>query len=387
MRFQPSSFHCLEDFRRNARRRLPRIIFDAMDGAAGGEIASCLNIDILNSICLQPRVLVNVETRKLGKKFLGCDWSLPFGVAPMGMGNLFWPHADDSLAKLASESKIPLGVSTMASSNLEKMFDAAGGNAWFQLYVGDSEAVTEDLIDRAKRTGYDVLILTADVPVLTPRPRDLRNGFVVPFKVGMRQFLDFAFHPGWSLRTLWHGIPKPRNFSAAYGKSGSSTNKEGFRRESGRGGIDWNSFSNLREKWPGKLILKGVMSPEDAHIAVDRGSDAVYVSNHGGRQLDSAPSTIQMLPLIREAVGSNFPLLFDSGVRSGDSVIKALAMGADFVMLGRPFLYALGALGEDGLRRYVEVLANEVSVTMAQIGCTDIEQVNDTVIVHQNRSN
>ena len=370
--------HCMEDFRLRARRRMPRMIFDALDGAAGTETASHLNASALAALRLQPRILVNVENRELRTTFLGRQWDLPFGVAPMGMCNLFWPGADHALASAARRRNMPLGVSTMASTRIEDMIDLAGGNAWFQLYAGDSVTTTESLVERARRAGYETLILTADVPVLAPRIRDYRNGFEVPFTMGPRQVADFACHPRWLLQTLRNGSPKAVNVSPVADNTTSSGGTKGFRGETGRGRVDWAFLSRLRSLWPNKLIVKGIMSPEDAQLAVAAGTDALYVSNHGGRQLDSAPAAIEMLPRIRQAVGSDIPLIFDSGVRSGEGVAKALICGADFVMLGRPFLYAVGAGGPAGLEQMLDMLANDLGIVMAQLGCTRTVQLDRT---------
>ncbi len=370
--------HCMEDFRLRARRRMPRMIFDALDGAAGTETASRLNASALAALRLQPRILVNVENRELRTTFLGRQWDLPFGVAPMGMCSLFWPGADHALASAARTRNMPLGVSTMASTRIEDMIDLAGGNAWFQLYAGDSVTTTQSLVERARRAGYETLILTADVPVLAPRIRDYRNGFEVPFTMGPRQVADFACHPQWLLQTLRNGSPKAVNVSPVADNTAASGGTKGFRGETGRGRIDWKFLSRLRSLWPNKLIVKGIMSPEDARLAVAAGTDALYVSNHGGRQLDSAPAAIQMLPRIRQAVGSDIPLIFDSGVRSGEGVAKALACGADFVMLGRPFLYAVGAGGPAGLEQMLDMLANDLGIVMAQLGCTRTVQLDRT---------
>ena len=377
----PKAFYSVEDFRRGARRRMPRMIFDALDGAAGTERASRLNISTLENIRLQSRILVNVEHRELSTTFLDRQWDVPFGIAPMGMCNLFWPGADVALASVSQEKNMPLAVSTMASSSLESISERTGGNAWFQLYAGESQELTKRLVDRASEAGYRTLILTADVPVLAPRLRDLANGFQVPFTMGLRQVADFARHPRWVLNTLLNGTPNPVNVASSGSGERSSVGSTGFRREAGRGHIDWGFLSQLRSMWAYQLVVKGVMSPTDAKMAVDAGVDAVYVSNHGGRQLDAAPGAIQMLPLIRQAVGPDYPLLFDSGIRSGEGIAKALVSGANFVMLGRPFLYALGAGGPNGLRHLLDMLANELSIVMAQLGCNDVRQLNRSMLV------
>lgn len=359
------------------------MMFDFVDGAAGQEQAKRLNREAIEAIRLQPRVLINVEQRSLKKTFLGRKWGLPFGIAPMGMCNLAWPNADKILAEAAVVRNIPLALSTMASSSLEDMGRWANDNAWFQLYVGQSEELAMELVDRAMAAEYPALILTVDVPQVAPRLRDLRNGFGVPFRIGPKQFLDFATHPRWSISTIVAGAPKFGNVTSRPESSMSNSSDQknkGFNRNAGRGLVDWSFLERLRDRWPSTLIVKGVLSPEDAQRIQKTGADAIYVSNHGGRQLDSAPPAIQMLPLVRDAVGPHYPLLFDGGIRNGESVIKALALGADFVMLGRPFLYGVGAAGKEGIRSVIELLSNEVSVTLAQIGCPNIEDIGCSVL-------
>ena len=370
----------VREFQAKARQNMPRMVFDALDGATGNETASRRNTTAFEDVCLQGRVLVNVEDRSLKTRFLEKEWQMPFGVAPMGMGNLFWPGADQVLARAARDRGFPLGVSTMSSTSLEEVLDQSDGNAWFQLYAGESDALTQGLVSRAAQAGYRTLILTADVPALAPRRRDQHNGFTVPFRLKPKQLIDFCLHPRWSLMTLMRGIPKPRNILVQESRE-PSTSETGFRREAGRGRFDWRFLSQLRSQWPHQLVLKGVMSPEDAKMAVTAGVDAVYVSNHGGRQLDSAPAAISVLPKVREALGPDFPLIFDSGVRSGEDIARALASGADFVMVGRPALYALGAGGSSGFDALLQLLINELSTVMAQLGCRYTHELNERVRV------
>ncbi len=364
----------VSDARQLARRRMPRIMFDYIDGAAGSEFTHEQNSAQLDTIRLLPRVLVNTENRNLGKTLFNRAWSLPFGIAPMGMCDLTWPGADKMLAAAAVKNNIPLGLSTMASSSIEDTFERATNNAWFQLYVGQSEQAGFDLLDRAEKAGYDTLMITVDVPIVAPRPREQRNGFQVPFKMGPKQFFDFALHPQWSITTLLNGVPKVANNAVE-----RSTAK--FVRNESRGKVDWHFLARLRERWEGTLIVKGVLSPQDALQIRDSGSDAIYVSNHGGRQLDSAPTSVQMLPAIRQVVGPDFPILFDSGVRNGEAVIKALALGADFVLLGRPFLYGMGAAGELGLQAVIDLIRNQIDAALAQLGKPDINDIDGSIII------
>jgi len=369
-------YYCVDDFRVGAQQRMPRVIFDYVDGAAGFETSSRLNRDMIDQIRLMPRVLVDIRERELAKTFLGRTWTLPFGIAPMGMCNLAWPNTDKAFAAAAVDHDIPVCLSTFGSSSIEDMGERASGNVWFQLYVGPSVDDAMDLVQRAKNTGYEYLVLTVDVPVVSARPREQRQGFEAPFRMRPRQFVDFATHPQWVFHTLVDGVPKPVNVLPA----NTVVNKPTFTRNEIRGHIDWQFLAKLRERWTGKLILKGVLSADDAVRIRDAGVDAVYVSNHGGRQLDAAPAAIDVLPEIRQAVGGDYPLIFDSGLRSGEGIVKALALGADFVMLGRPFLYASGADGQRGVFRLVDMLKNELLLALAQIGCTDVSHLDHNVL-------
>jgi len=362
------------DARRLAKRRLPRMIFDFIDGSAGEERACALNVETIETLRMLPRVLINVEDRNYQKTLFEQNWNLPFGIAPMGMCDLTWPGADAMLARAARHYGIPLVLSTMSSSSIETTAERAGEHAWFQLYVGQSEEVAYHLIERAETVGYTNLILTVDVPSIGSRPREERNGFQSPFRIGPRQFLDFALHPQWSLTTLKTGMPRLANVNVPGGQQ--------FKRNEARGLVDWDFLARLRERWPGNLIVKGVLDCEDAVRIRDAGVDAVCVSNHGGRQLDSVPAAIQMLPRIRAAVGADFPLLFDSGVRNGEGVLKALASGADFVLIGRPFLYAMAADGYPGLQQLIELFRSQIDNSLAQLGCRDIDNIDSSYMLN-----
>ncbi len=365
----------IKDARELSRKRLPKLVFDFIDGASGDEKLAEINSIALDQIRLEPKVLRNVEKRSLKKKVLGYEFNFPFGFAPMGMTNLSWPGADSMLAAESARNNIPTCVSMASTTTLEKMYELSEGHSWMQLYIFQDENFVMELLERAKNTGYEVAILTVDVPVLSRRTRDDKNGFSYPFKIGPKQFFDFATHPTWSLSTLMSGIPKPMNYVTS--KSGDGI----FKRKESRGSTDWNTLRRVRDKWKGKLIVKGVMSPDDAIKIKETGADAIQVSNHGGRQLDSATAAINMLPLIRKSVGSNFPLIFDSGIRSGSDIVRALAFGADYAMIGRPVMYAMGADGKKGLRRIVEIIKEEVSTTLGLVGLNDINEVTSEIVI------
>ena len=355
------NIHSSEDARRIAQRRLPWMVFDYIDGAAGRETGAARNRAAFDALTLRPRILRDVSQRDLTSSVFGQKTNTPFGISPMGMCNLSGAGADLMLARLAARENVPLGVSTVASTAMEPLIEAAEGNAWFQLYFSGDGVGTFKLVERAKAAGYKTIVLTVDVAEVGRRPRELRHGFTMPFRIGPKQFVDFAMHPRWSLTTLFKGRPEIANFDMP----GYS-----FDRTESRAGANWDTLAKLRDMWPGNLVVKGVLDAEDAIMLRDAGVDAVQVSSHGARQLDSAPSPISVLPDIREAVGPDFPLFFDSGLRNGEDVIKAYDQGADFTFLGRVLQFAIAAGGEEGLQRLWDVLRDETSITLAQIGAT-----------------
>ena len=375
---KPSTkIHTIDDAIRLSKKRLPKLVFDFIDGASGDDKLAEINSTALDQIRLEPKVFRNVENRNLSKKIFDFHFDYPFGFAPMGMTNLSWPEADKMIAKESAYNNIPTCVSMASSTTLEDMFTFSEGHSWMQIYIFQSEEFIMELLKRAESIGYKVLILTVDVPILSRRARDDRNGFGYPFKIGPKQFLDFALHPQWSLTTLFKGAPQPMNYVTS--KSGDQI----FRRKESRGATDWNTLKRVREAWKGKLIIKGVMNSEDAIKIKEAGADAIQVSNHGGRQLDSATASINALPLIRKALGDDFPILFDSGIRSGSDILRALALGANFVMFGRPLMYAIGADGAKGLRRIINLIKEELSTNLGLVGLTDINEVDKKIIAEK----
>ena len=368
--------HNIEDARKLAKKRVPKLMFDFVDGASGDEKLCEINSMALDQIRLEPKVLRNVENRNLKKNFLGIDFDYPFGFAPMGMCNLTWPGADKMLAEESIENNIPICVSMASSTSLEEMYKISQGHSWIQLYIYQDENFVIELLERAQKTGYKVAILTVDVPIQFRRAKDEKNGFTVPFKIGPKQFFDFATHPRWSLTSLLSGIPKPMNFVTS--KSGNK-----FVRSESRGATDWETLKRVRDAWKGKLIVKGVMSPDDAVKIKDAGADAIQVSNHGGRQLESATSSINALPLIRKVLGKEFPIIFDSGIRSGGDIVRSLAFGADYAMIGRPLMYGMGADGAKGLRRILNIIKEELSTTLGLVGLNDINDISSEIIAEK----
>ncbi|GGX52329.1 lactate dehydrogenase [Tateyamaria omphalii] len=341
------------------------MVFDYIDGAAGNEAGARRARHALDAVTLQPRILRDVSDRSLATTLFGSEAARPFGIAPMGMCNLAWPGADLMLARLAARYKVPHGISTVASTPMERILEVAEGHAWFQLYFSGDGTGTFKLIERAKQAGFKTLVLTVDVPEVGRRPRELRHGFKMPFKWSPARVLDCALHPHWSLSTLAAGAPRMANF-----------NMEGFEfdRTESRAKADWDTFKRVRAVWPGKLVVKGVLDADDAAQLAREGADAIQVSTHGARQLESAPAATDALIKIRARVGPDMPLFFDSGLRSGEDVLKTLYLGADFTFLGRPLQFAIAAAGERGLQKMWDVLSDELSIAMAQTGQTNLRQ-------------
>ena len=356
-----ANIHSAEDARRIAKRRLPWMVFDYIDGAAGRETGAARNRAALDAVTLHPRILRDVSNRSLSVPLFDTQAARPFGIAPMGMCNLSAPGADLMLARLAAKYKVPHGVSTVASTPLEEIIEVADGHAWFQLYFSGDGIGTFKLVERAKTAGYTTLVLTVDVPEVGRRPRELRHGFKMPFSIGPRQFFDFAMHPLWSLSQLAAGKPQMANFEM---------DGYAFDRTESRAKATWDTLARLRDMWPGKLVVKGVLDVEDAADLKNAGVDGIQVSSHGARQLESAPAPIEILARIRAKVGPEYPLFFDSGIRSGEDVLRSMQQGADFVFLGRILQFAIAAGGEPGLHQLWNILSEEMSIAMAQTGQT-----------------
>lgn len=364
----------VSDFRALAKRRIPRFAFDYLDGGAGDESGIRRNIEAFDAIRLKPRMLVNIEHRDLSATLFGCKWNLPFGTAPIGVGNLMWPRAEETIARAALDANIPYTISTPACTSLEDIRKIAGENAWFQLYVGRAEAMVQGLVDRAEAAGYDVMLVTVDVPVPPRRLRDIRNHFTMPFAWSPWVIWQLLIHPEWSIRTAIAGRPRFANMER-YAPIEGVQPLARYMSSQVTGRFDWEELKKLRDRWKGKLVPKGLLAAEDAVMAKEIGCDGVVVSNHGGRQLASLPASIEVLPEIRAAVGPDFPLILDSGIRSGEHIIKALACGADFVLVGRAMMYAVAGLGAKGPQTAIELLTAEMMNTLGQIGYTDIDSL------------
>jgi L-lactate dehydrogenase (cytochrome) len=354
-----------DDFRQSARKRLPKLLFEYIDGAASDGSGEAYNRKIIRQLRLNTKALINVEKRSLNHKIFRIPSKLPIGIAPMGMVQMAGVGADEAFAKCAAKYEIPVGVSTASSMSLEKYAEYSNGYAWFQLYYMADKTELKKLLNRIVTAGYKTLIFTVDVPEIGFRPNEIRNGLKIPFKFGPKQIVDFAMHPTWSIRTLINGPPKFGNFK--------DTNS--FNRDASRAGADWEFLRYLRDHWPNKLVIKGVLNTEDAINMRGMGVDGIYVSSHGGRQLASAPYPIEILPKIRKALGDDVHIFYDSGLRNGEDLVKAYALGANFAFMGRPWSLAYAANNQHGIENYIDYLCKETSVAMAMIGRRKIEEI------------
>jgi isopentenyl diphosphate isomerase/L-lactate dehydrogenase-like FMN-dependent dehydrogenase len=367
--------HSVDHFRTAAERRLPRFVFDYVDGGAGSESSVRRNVAALEEVRLTPRILNDCTTRDLSTELFGHRYAAPFGVAPIGFQNLIWPGADLALAKSAAAMNLLYILSTAGTASVEDIAAVAPRNSWFQLYIGGDDAIAYDLIVRAEAAGMETLVVTVDVPLGSKRIRDLKNGFVQPFRPKPAMGWQLVSHPLWSLATLKAGAPRFRNMEK-YVAPGTSTAGVAGRIGSLAGArLDWGMVAEIRRRWPRKLVLKGVMHAGDARRAADAGIDGVIVSNHGGRQWAGVPATIEALPAIRQSVGRSAAVIFDGGIRSGDDIAKAIAMGADFVLLGRAFMFGVGAMGAEGGPHTMRMIYDELDNAMAQLGARNIAEL------------
>lgn len=372
----------IDDLRRLAERRVARVAFDYLDGGVEAETGLARNRAVFDRVTLLPHYLVDVSRRDASVELFGTRYAAPFGIAPTGLGNLAWPGADLAIARAARDFDLPFVLSTPASTSIEQVAAEVPGRMWFQLYTPREPRIRNDLLRRAEAAGVKILVVTVDVPLSSKRERDIRNGFVLPLRPNARTLLDLLLHPSWSLATLRAGAPRLRNLEPYVAKRAGAQTLAAFMGQQISPADTWDLVGTLRRLWPGTLVVKGLLAPEDARRAMDHGADGVVVSNHGGRQFDAAPAALQALPSIVGAVGGQVPVLFDGGVRRGTDIVKALALGATFVFAGRPTLYGAGAGGAAGVRRAVAILLDELDRAMGQMGCPAIADIrNDRVVL------
>ena len=372
---------CNEDLQRLARRRVPRMFYDYADSGSWTEGTYRANAAELARLKLRQRVAIDIGQRSLRTRMIGQDVAMPVALAPTGLTGMQCADGEILAARAAAEFGVPFTLSTMSICSIEDVAAHTGAPFWFQLYVMRDRDFVERLIDRAKAAGCSALMLTLDLQIIGQRHKDLKNGLSAPPRPTLRNLVNLATKPRW----CWRMMRTPRrSFGNIVGHvrgvedlaSLSAWTNTQFDPH-----LSWKDVEWIKRRWGGKLILKGILDARDARLAAETGADALVVSNHGGRQLDGAPATIEALPAVVDAVGSRIEVWMDSGIRSGQDVLKALALGARGTLIGRAFLYGLGALGEPGVRRCLELIRNELDLTMAFCGFTDVRAVDRTALV------
>lgn len=373
---------CIEDLRVLARKRVPRMFYDYADSGSWTEGTYRANSEDFQKIKFRQRVAVNIANRSTRTTLIGQPVTMPVAIAPTGLTGM--QHADGEIlgALAAKKFGIPFTLSTMSICSIEDVAAATGGHPfWFQTYVMKDRDFILRLIDRAKAANCSALVITLDLQVLGQRHKDLRNGLSAPPRLTLPNLLDMMTKPRWALGMLG---TRRRSFGNIVGHAKSVSDMSSlssWTQEQFDPTLNWSDLEWLKQRWGGKLILKGIQDVEDAHLAVNSGADALIVSNHGGRQLDGAPSSITALPAIVAAVGDKIEVHMDGGIRSGQDVLKARALGARGAYIGRAFLYGLGALGEAGVTKALELIRNELDITMAFCGRTDIDTVDDAILL------
>ncbi len=366
---------CIEDLRQTARRKVPRAFFEYADGGSYAEQTLRANRADLDRITLRQRILVDVAERSLNGTILGRPAALPLALAPVGLCGM--QHGDGEIlaCRAAHAASIPFTLSTMSICSIEDVASAVDQPFWFQLYVMKDRGFIRSLIERASAAKCSALVLTVDLQVLGQRHRDIKNGMTVPPELRLQNFIDIATKPAWALSVL-RGKRKTFGNIAGHLKGMDDVNSLA-QWISGQfdPALSWKDVEWIAGLWNGKLILKGILDVEDARIAAKTGAAALVVSNHGGRQLDGAPSSISMLPKIVDALGSDIEIMFDGGIRSGQDVFRALALGARACLSGRAYIYGLGAGGEAGVARAIEIIRNELDVTMALTGVKNVSEI------------
>jgi L-lactate dehydrogenase (cytochrome) len=369
----------IADLRELAQRRMPRSIFEYVDRGSYDEITLQRNRSDFQAIQFRQRVLIDVSRQSLVREVLGRSANMPLVLAPTGMAGMVHGNGEIHAARAAEAFGVPFCLSTVSICSIEDVRAASSAPFWVQLYVMKDRGFTMELIDRAASAGCPVLMMTVDIPVGALRRRDAKNGLAVPPRLTLRNAVNIASRPRW----LWSILTGKRrefgNLTAAVARSGGLPFAQWVASQFDSS-VKWDDLAKIRAHWKGKLIIKGIMDGEDAKQAVALGADALVVSNHGGRQLDGAPSTISVLPRIVDAVQGRCEVLLDSGIRSGQDVLKAMALGADATLIGRAWLYGLGAMGEAGVSAALQIISRELQVSMALTGCNDIREVSRAIL-------
>ena len=372
---------CIEDLRALARRKVPKAFFEYADGGSYNEETLRANRAELEPIKLRQRVMVDVSERSLATTIIGQKVSAPFALAPIGLCGMQYGDGEILSAQAAEEAEVPFILSTMSINSIEQVAEATTKPFWFQLYVIRDRGFSKDILSRAAKAGCSALVLTVDLQVLGQRHRDIRNGMTVPPQIRIKNIIDMATKPEWVFSILKGKSKTFGNLAGHVKGMDDVTSLAQWTNHQFDPALNWKDVDWIKKIWPGKLIIKGILDVEDAKTAVKIGADAIIVSNHGGRQLDGAPSSISALPAIAQAVGSSTEVLFDGGIRTGSDMLRALALGARACLIGRAYIYGLGAGGKAGVAKAIDILKKELSVAMALTGTTRVSNIGPQVLV------
>lgn len=369
-----SQYPSIEDLREKSKKRIPKFAFEYLDGGCNDDVSIVRNTSDIREVQLQPRYLNNRGVSSSKTKILGMEFDAPFGIAPVGLQGLMWPNSPEILAKAAFKHNVPFILSTVTTMNIERASELTEGNAWFQLYNPVEDVLRNDIINRAEAAGCPVLVLLCDVPTFGYRPRDIRNGLALPPKMSVKNILQILGKPTWAYNTLKYGQPTFETLKP-YTPEGLNLKQLGqFMDKTFSGKLNAEKIKPIRDQWKGKLVLKGVASEQDTLDAIAMGFDGIIASNHGGRQLDAAQSTINSLKDIVKH-GDKIEIMMDSGMRSGPDIARAIASGAKFTFMGRSFMYGVGALGKNGGDHTITITKRQFQQVMDQLCCERVEDL------------
>ncbi len=369
-----SNYPSIEHLRERARQRVPRFAFEYLEGGCYSNINLQRNTDEIRQVQLRPWYLRDYPGSDLKTELFGTTYDAPFGVSPIGLQGLVWPRATEIIAKAAHQHNIPFTLSTVATASIETVAELTQGKAWFQLYHPAEDTLRDKLLDRARDAGFPVLVILADTPTFAYRPKEIRNGLSIPPRMSVRNVIQMMMHPTWSFSQLAAGAPEFKTMKPYLPKGLNMKHLGLFMNKTFSGRLNPAKISAIRERWKGKLVVKGVVTEEDAETAIRLGVDGLIVSNHGGRQLDAGQSTIKPLTELAKKFGQRTTVMIDSGLRDGPDVACALASGAKFAFMGRSFMYGVAALGKDGGAHTMTMLKRQLKQVMEQVGC---ERVTD----------
>ena len=375
-----SKYPSLNELRAKAKKRMPAFSFEYLDGGCNDDVSLHLNTSDIHEVKLEPRYLRNHGESSIKTTLFGKEYDAPFGIAPVGLQGLMWPNSAQILAKAAHKHNVPFILSTVTTMDIEEAAELTEGNAWFQLYNPVEDHIRNGLIDRAQAAGAPVLVLLSDVPTFGYRPRDYKNHLALPPKMTLKNILRVFGKPTWAMQTLRHGIPSFNNLKE-YTPEGLNLKQLGyFMDRTFSGKLNEEKIAPIRERWKGKLVLKGVASERDTEDAIKMGFDGIIVSNHGGRQLDASESTISITNRISKKYGDKIEIMMDSGMRSGPDIARAMASGAKFTFMGRSFMYGAGALGNKGGDHTIDILKVQFKQVMDQLCCTKVADLPNHLI-------